>query len=159
MTMEKHHTALCSEFMVMALLSKQGHDIFPAAAASRADFIRVCAEGTFKCQVKTATRTQSGPYTYEQARLCKRNEYVTKNGDRWIPKHYTEEEIDEIWVVGTHIWRFPMKTVLGLNSLALLSNGPNPREKSYSPEKHIIVRGAWENPLRDVFSLDTGVKL
>jgi len=115
----------------MSHLAGEGQDVFGSAGNSRADFIRVSSDGTFKCQVKTSTRTKTGKYTYEQARLVKKNSVTTKNGDRWIPKMYTEEEVDEIWVVGTHIWRFSIKVVLGLHSLSLLSDGPAPREKSY----------------------------
>lgn len=140
----------------MAFLKEKGFDVYPAYGNSRADFVYTEETGqAVRAQVKTATRCQSGVYTYEQVRLSGKTQYKRKDGTKWKAPNYTENEIDEMWIVGTHIWCFPISDIIGLTSLALLSDGPQIRNKAYDPEKHVEFTGTWKNPVRSIFSVDT----
>lgn len=143
MGLHNHYTGAASEFLVASYLSGKENDVFFPGTPSRADLIYTPVGGqAVRVQVKTTTRSKTGPYMYEQVRL------VRKNGG----KAYEVEEIDEMWIVGTHLWCFPADVVAGRTSLALCGNGPGgTRSKDYCPDDYIVVRGCWDNPLRDFF--------
>ena len=145
--LKRHYTGAASEFFVAAILSVQGNDVFFPDTPARADIVYVTpAQEVVRVQVKTSTRSQTGPHWYEQTRLVKKH-----GGDP-----YTADEIDELWVVGTHIGRFPVSVIAGRTSLSLLNNGPRGTDPNeYTPHSFIVKRGTWENPIRSVFSLDT----
>ena len=144
MSNEQHIVGAASEFLVAHILSQRGHDVFFPNTPARADLIYVDGVQTVRAQVKTATRSETAPYCYEQCRLRARK----KKGD----PTYTADEIDEIWVVGTHVWCFPIELVAGRPSLALTGNGPRAgTNPEYCPEEHIVFRGTWENPARNIF--------
>lgn len=141
-----HSTGSMSEQMVAAYLTGQGRDVFvPLKTQARCDFIYLLDAKPVRAQVKTATRSTTRSYIYEQCRLL-----ADRRGHgRGHP--YTEVDVDEVWVVGTHLWCFPISAVSGRSSLCLVKNNPNPRpnQKDYEPDDYIVVRGSWEHPWRD----------
>ena len=147
MSSENHYRGAASEFLVAGYLSQHGYDVFMPDTPARADMIYTkTSMFPVRVQVKSSSRVNTGgPYMYEQVRLATTKAKLV----------YTESEIDELWVVGTHIWCFPIEVVAGLSSLSLLTTGPRGGSTPYNPEEYIVKRGSWENPVRDIFSLDT----
>lgn len=64
---------------------------------------------------------------------------------------YSSDEIDEFWIVGTHLWCFPYSVVAGLKTVSLFSDNPAPRKtiRDYNPDKFIMVKGSLAMPFRD----------
>jgi hypothetical protein len=135
--------------MLAAYLSGQGYEVFFPHGLARADMIYAAPGVTRRVQCKTSTRSKAGKFVYEQCRLIKRGRKSTTCGSYVGMDGYTEDDVDEVWVLGTHIWCFPIKVVAGLSSLCLLNNGPtNGKPKAYHPDDHIVLRGTWDNPIR-----------
>ena len=143
MSHNNHYVGASSEFLVAAYLSSLGNDVFFPNTPSRADLIYTPFGGNaVRVQVKTTTRSRTGPFTYEQCRL------IRKNGG----KPYEIGEVDEVYVIGTHLWMFPISVVAGKSSLCLLGDGPRHGgyTKGYKADDFIILRGEWDRPFRDI---------
>ncbi len=139
---QRHLRGIFSENLVAAYLAGQGKEIFlPTSPRSRCDLIYL-DPNPVRVQVKTASMSVADGNAYEQCRLFKR-----ANPDR---KGYTAEEVDELWVVGTHLWKFPVAEIVGRTSLCLSDVEKRPRREalSYAPEARIVLRGSPENPVR-----------
>lgn len=137
-------TGAVSEAMVAGYLHAAGYEVFlPAQGHGRADLVYGDGSKLFKVQVKTASFVpgSNSPHWYEQCRLVRRG----------INTPYTREEVDEIWIVGTHLWCFPIDMVDGLTSISLNSTNPAPRKsiRTYDPNQFIVVRGSLDRPYRD----------
>lgn len=134
-----------SEAMVIAYLGSLGCEVFSATQShSRADLVYIHDNRTVKVQVKTASWSRRFPHDYEQCRLVRKG----------INTPYTEAEIDELWVVGTHLWCFPVSEIKHLTSIALNSTHPDPRKtvRSYNTEQFVRVRGSLARPFRTLLS-------
>lgn len=132
--------------MVAGYLALQGCEVFlPLKGQSRCDLIYLRDGVAVRVQVKTASRTRTGRFVYEQCRLVSDRRRHNK------PTTYTETDVDEIWIVGTHLWCFPISAVEGLTSVCLTSSNPAPRAdaKSYDPERYVLVRGSFDHPYRE----------
>lgn len=137
-------TGAISEAMVAGYLMSQGYEVFPANhAASRADLLYIKDGVSFKVQVKTANwtaGTNKNEHRYEHC-VLKRTQSAA----------YTAEEVDEFWVVGTHLWCFPYASLPSVTNIALGTTNPEPRKtaRSYDPNKFIVVHGNLEFPYRE----------
>lgn len=132
-----------SECMVMGYLVSQGYEVFlPHSGASRADLVYIKDGRSVKVQVKTAcwTCAAESPHKYEQCVVKK-----TRSGT------YEEMEIDEFWIVGTHLWCFPFESVGKVVNLSLGTTNPKPRKtvRTYDPNDFVVVWGSLEEPFRD----------
>lgn len=137
-----------AELLVGSYLAKSGHAVFyPAMGQSRVDLIYVNGFEPVKVQVKCSSKVVgSGGYTYEQARLARPSDVHPS------ARGYEVDEIDEFWIVGTHLWCFPGDLLAGKSSITLGSNNETPyRAPSaiYKPDDHIRVRGSWSAPFRE----------
>lgn len=143
---QQHDAGASSEAIVAAYLLSKGHDVYvPLKTQSRGDLIYLRDGVPVKVQVKSGTRTRTGRFTYEQCRLLSKG-----GGIRFAARPYSALEIDEVWVVGTHLWRFPAEVVIGRSSLYLATDNPNPKPSvsDYKSADYIEVRGAWDVPYR-----------
>lgn len=134
-----------SEAMVCGYLAGMGYEIYsPRQDHGRADLVYLSDSSLVRVQVKTASLSDgsSSAYRYESCRLVRANGKNTP---------YTKDEIDEVWVVGTHLWCFPVEVLEGLTSITLLSTNPSPRKtvRGYDPNSFIVVDGSFDKPFRD----------
>lgn len=144
---------LASELLVAAHLASKGYDAhLSVASQSRTDLVYVKDGKAIRVQVKTAqwNRFGGGEFSYERCQLLTKSHM----------QGYTEDEIDELWVVGTHLWCFPIDLLIGKRHIALGSDNPNPRSRykcnGYIPGDFIVVRGSLERPYRDRHSYNEG---
>ncbi len=143
-----HDTGAVSELMVRAYLTSLGFDTFsPDKLHTRVDFIYVKSGIPIRVQVKTSTYSVSGKYQYEQCRLQKKG----YKGQIDPVIGYSESDVDEVWIVGTHLWCFPIDVVSGKPSLFLTSNNPSPVlvRRTYDPNEFIVVVGSPDRKYRD----------
>lgn len=141
----RHLTGAAHEYMVLSYLSLLGYEIYPQGMhLCRADLVYVRDGKAIRVQVKTGATNYVGKYGYEQVRL------ITKGSSGTPSRGYTSSEIDEVWVVGTHLWCFPIEFIQGKTSLFLTTTNPHPvhRRRGYNPDDYIIVRGSLESPYR-----------
>lgn len=152
MTAEKQQIGNASEFLVAYYLAAQGHDVFFPYGNSRADLIYSDTRGLIKVQIKTGTKVKTGPHEYEQVRLLSRGIYNVSGAKYHSAQTYQPGEVDELWVVGTHIWNFPSEVFVGKPSLALgTSRGiRSQKNKTYNPDEYIVVAGSWVQPIRTI---------
>jgi hypothetical protein len=152
MSTEKHLIGTASEFLVAYYLASTGNDVFIAQGNSRADLVYVKDGKPVLVQVKTGTKVKTGTFVYEQVRLRTRGVFDVSKQSYKNYGPYEDGEVDELWVVGTHLWNFPPAVFVGKNSLALgTSSGKKSRkDKLYDPDSYIVVRGEWERPIRDI---------
>lgn len=139
-----------SEAMVAGYLSYNGYEVFfPRQDHGRADLVYLKDGIPVRVQIKTASTSKgtSSAYRYEMCRLVRANGMNTP---------YTSEEIDEIWIVGTHLWCLPISVVIGLTSITLLSDNPKPRKtvRTYDTNPYIKVMGSFERPYRNRLFFD-----
>lgn len=143
MLMAQHARGSSSEHIVASYLAAQGYELYaPAVTHTRADLVYVKDDKPVRVQVKSSTmsRGSDNRFNYEQSRLA--------NSGR---SPYTEADVEEIWIVGTHLWRFPISLCSGRTSLFLGSNNPEPRRirRTYEPDDFIVIRGSHERPFKD----------
>lgn len=141
MLIQRNLIGSVSEFLVSGYLAAQGYEVFSAAQShSRADLVYVNETKSVRVQVKTSSTFERTGHVYEQCRLLRKG----------INIPYTEDEIDEIWIVGTHLWSFPVALTKGLTSISLLSSHQKPRKtvRTYNPNDFIVVRGSYDRPFR-----------
>lgn len=133
-----------SEAMVKGYLGSQGFEVFaPEQGHTRADLVYLDRSGKpVKVQIKTATfgSKSNTKHQYEQCVIAR-----THSGA------YTKDEVDEFWIVGTHLWCFPFETVAGLIVVSLGTTNPNPRKtiRTYDPNDYIVVHGSLDLPYRE----------
>jgi hypothetical protein len=137
-----------SEGLVRTYLGAQGLEVFaPDSSHSRADLIYIDpVRGAIRVQVKTSSVFQRPQHSFEQCRLVRKG----------INTPYSEKEIDELWVVGTHLWCFPVSLTVGLTSITLGSSNPTPRKtiRTYNTEEFVKVRGNIDRPFRSRWLMD-----
>ena len=128
-----HVKGINSELKAMSYYNKLGYEIYtPLAAQSRADFVYDNGESLVKVQVKTATWSKSGEYSYLQCRLKSRNLYSTM---------YRDGDFDEIvFVDEDRLWVAPWKDIQGKTSICLDCDSPNysPSTKDYDPNAWLV---------------------
>jgi len=152
--MTKHNIGDISELFVATHLSSKGNEIFFPYGNSRADLIYLDNNKPVKVQVKTGTKVTSGKFEYEQVRLRTRGVYHVKDKKYKNFKPYSAEEIDELWVLGTHLWCFPSCVFSDKPSLALGGTGPRAGKGStYAHEDYIVIEGTWKEPVRDIMKV------
>lgn len=137
-------TGAMSEGLVATYLASLGYELYlPSSPHSRADLVYRRDGRLAGVQVKTATWHwgSNSPHRYEQCRVS----------DRRTRTAYTPAEIDELWVVGTHLWNFPVESIQGKQMLTLNSTNSDPRKskRDYDPERFVEVWGSIEQPFRD----------
>lgn len=108
-----------------------------------------------KAQVKTINPIRRFDYLVERVLLCYHH---TRKG---ATPHtvYTDDEVDEIWIVGTSLWRIPIANCIGRTAVTLSTNlalerrktRTKGRIKNYDPDDFVIVRGTYEKPFKDCF--------
>ena len=143
--LDRHFIGASSETLVMSYLLSKGKEVFtPVITQSRSDLIYLEGGTPVRVQVKTGTKSKAGNYSYEQIRLLNRGLYGS-------PEAYTEKDVDEIWVVGTHLWCFPISFAAGRTSLYLGTDNESPQtlRRTYNPDDFIVVRGEWNEPYRE----------
>jgi hypothetical protein len=131
-----------SEMMVAAYLLSCGYEVFgPLSPHTKADLVYVDASRAIRVQVKTATLHSTSVSTFEQCRLT-----IQKNKFR-----YTKNEVDEFWIVGTHLWKFPIELLEGREIISLGSDTNRPRKtvRDYDPDDYIVIRGSKNLRFRD----------
>lgn len=148
-----HKIGAAIESLVAAYFLARGFEVYtPLMSQSRCDLIYVDGQRLVRVQVKTGTWSQTGKYMYENCSLSRglRHEY------EWKALTYTSEEIDEVWIAGTHLWCFPVAFVAGRTSLLLNSNNKKPikTRRDYNPDDFIVIRGSLENPFRSRVTFD-----
>lgn len=144
MLIERNTIGATSEALVSGYLCAQGFEVFAATQShSRADLVYVNENEAIRVQVKTSSCFERNGLIYEQCRLVRKG----------INIPYTSEEVDEIWIVGTHLWRFPLEVVESLSSITLLSSRTATRKTTrlYNPNDYILIHGNFERPYRDRF--------
>lgn len=142
-----HDVGAVSELMVRGYLTSCGYETYgPDKLHARADLVYVKKGKPVRVQVKTATFSTTGKYRYEQCRLNKKG----YKGALEKQTSYSAEDVEEIWVVGTHLWCFPIELAGGRPSLFLSSTNPEPRclRRDYDPNDFIVVTGSPERPFR-----------
>jgi hypothetical protein len=122
-------TGAASEALVLAYLASEGFETYlPTSPHARADLAYRRDGRLLGVQVKTACwhKASESSHRYEQCRVS----------DRRTKEAYRPDEIDELWVVGTHLWRFPVAVIQGKQHLGLNSTNPDPRKtkRDYDPE-------------------------
>lgn len=132
-----------SEALVTGYLASQGHEVFlPLGGHSRTDLVYLNKGVPVKAQIKTAawTKGSTSPHHYEQCPLGR-----TPSGA------YTADEVDEFWIVGTHLWCFPYNIVTSIGNVSLGTTNPSPRKtiRTYDPNDYIVVKGAIDRPFRN----------
>lgn len=137
-----------SESMVAGYLASMGYEIFlPAQDHGRADLVYLKEGKPVRVQVKTSSlsKASESDHRYELCRLVRANGVSTP---------YTKDEVDELWVVGTHLWRIPVQYITGMTNITLMSTNPNPRKtvRNYDPNDLIVVSGSVDRPYRDRLS-------
>lgn len=143
----QHISGAVSEAMVAAYLVQQGYPVFtPMVKQTRCDLVYLKPE-PIRVQVKTGTFTRSGAHAYEQCRL------VNKGCGHGTQLRYNTDEMDELWVVGTHLWRFPASVFCGRTSLSLLSTRDKPSlaisaNRGYDADEYIVEHGSIDAPYR-----------
>jgi len=148
MASEKDRRGIASELIVEGLLVSLGIETYPGTGNTRADFIRVDANGnTHRAQVKTTSFHNINGI--ERAMISTSHGYKRSDLTAGGAKAYTADEIDEFWCVGTHIWYFPLHVVEGLKTVTLGGVSRQYACKKYDPEAAIIARGTPENPMKD----------
>lgn len=141
-----------SELLVAHYLASKGYDLFMPYGNSRADLIYERDSTLVKVQVKTGTKVKASNNEYEQVRLQTRGIYNVGAGTYRNAEAYSEGEVDELWVVGTHLWCFPESVFVGRPSLALGTSQHLRRRKTmnYNADDYVVVRGTWDRPFRDI---------
>jgi|SRR5690554_438574 len=132
--MEQNHiNGIRSELKAMEYFNSLGYQIYtPINAQSRADFVYDNGEKLVKVQVKTATWSISGNYSYLQCRLKSRNDYS---------KMYKDGDFDEIvFVDNDRLWVASWEEVKNKTSICLDCNRPDykPNSKTYNPEDWLV---------------------
>lgn len=133
-----------SEMMVKGYLVTCGYEVFsPDQGHTRADLVYLNELGKLiKVQVKTATMSpkENTPHLYEQCVLS-----------RTHSAEYTKDEVDEFWIVGTHLWCFPFESLDGKVVVSLGTTNPAPRKtiRNYDPNDFIVVHGSLDEPYRN----------
>lgn len=145
-----HFTGAASEALVASYLLSSGCEVFlPMITQSMSDliYLKPFTNELVRVQVKTGTKSVAGinKYSYEQVRL------INRGGLSKSSKPYTVDDIDELWVVGTHLWCFPSSVIDGKTSLYLGTDNKMPKtmRRTYNPDDYVIVRGEWDVPYRE----------
>lgn len=142
-----HRIGDVNEQMVATYLVAAGFDVYlPINRSPRADLVYLNDGRACRVQVKTGTVVQVGRNSYEQCRLgCQKASTRKEKGP------YRAGEVDELWVVGTHLWKFPASVFVDRPSLMLTkeSTSPRPWRMQYDPDDYIVVRCSREAPYRD----------
>lgn len=136
-----------SEGLVRTYLAAAGYEVFsPDSSHSRADFVYLNEKHPVRVQVKTSSSFPRGPHVYEQCRLVREG----------ISVPYSPDEVDEIWIVGTHLWRFPIEDIAGLTSITLGSTNSKPRKtvRQYDSSQYVVVKGSRDRPYKDRATFD-----
>ncbi len=143
-----HDVGAMCELMVRGYLTIAGYETFSADKLhSRADLIYVKEGKPVRVQVKAASYSTTGLYQYEQCRLNKKG----YKDNPQIQVGYSELDIDEVWVVGTHLWCFPIELISNRPSLFLTSTNPKPQciRRDYDPNEFIVVMGSPDKRYRN----------
>lgn len=127
---------LAAELRVAAWYVDKGYEIFwPATTQSRCDFVAYHpAEKLFRrVQVKKATWSKTGNYSYLQCRLENRNQYAR----RYEPGDFHEIAFTDD---DNRIWIATFEQVDGLVSVCLDGTRPGYTSKSekYDPSKWLV---------------------
>ncbi len=116
---------------VASKLIQQGYNVlFPLATQSRYDLVAEDCEGRFiKIQVKKATWSKSGSYSYLQARISGKNKLTNTP--------YKSKDIDEFAFTDMNrVWFAVFEEVGNLTSVCLDSTNPNYKPQTkYNPER------------------------
>jgi hypothetical protein len=148
LTLRLHNiVGAASESLVAAYLASEGYEVYaPLSPHARADLAYRRNGRILGAQIKTASWQSADRFRYEQTRVS----------DRRTNTAYAPEEIDELWVVGTHLWRFPVEAIQGKTMLTLNSTNPGSRKskRDYDPEDFIEIFGSMESPFRDRWKAD-----
>jgi hypothetical protein len=129
----KHLSGQAAELYVAARLGQQGYNVlWPMMAQSRYDLV-IEKDGEFtRLQVKKATLSKAGPYSYLQARISSRNKgskplYVKGEFDL-----FAFTDMDKIWLA-------PFEELQEHTSVCLLSTNPNYKPQTkYSAEGWLL---------------------
>jgi|DEB0MinimDraft_10_1074344.scaffolds.fasta_scaffold03829_3 hypothetical protein len=93
-----HLTGAISELKAATWFLQQGYEVFTAVLPqTRTDMVVLDKEGkTFRVQVKTATWSKAGKWSYLQSRVhpCKSTDYEEEDFDLWCVVYD-----DVIWVI------------------------------------------------------------
>lgn len=116
---QRHMNGAAAEMFVASKLIEVGYGVFlPVATQSRCDLIIETQEGFKKVQVKRATSTSNGTYSYLQARISGKNKLTSTP--------YTAKDVDLFAFTDMHrIWLAPFSEVGDLTSVCLDSSNPN----------------------------------
>lgn len=158
----QHKIGVACEFVVAAYLALEGYDVFfPAGAQTRADLIYLKEGKSIRVQVKSSSWSSNKYVPKPNPRLRLRPEgkeisyefvsLVRRKHDSHNPVPYTEDEIDEVWVVGTHLWCIPISVAGGRKTMRLRGENPNPRKlkRDYDAADFVVVQGSQENPYKE----------
>lgn len=135
------HQGVACESIVAAYLASKGYYVFLPQTNSRIDLIYEEENSRLiRVQVKAATIKKKGKYQYEEAKCYSSTEQ----------RPYTSRDIDEFWVVGTSLWRFPVWFIENKYQLQLGSDNEKYTgdRVGYSCDEFILVKGSFENPYR-----------
>lgn len=151
MGVNQHRVGAAAEQLVAAHLIGKGHDVFfPAVTQSRVDLIYTTGADSRRVQVKVGTRFKAaGGKEYENVKL--RVSGVNRVGGS---RPYAPDEIDELWVLGTHLWCIPARVVVGRSMISLTSKDPLVwMRREYDCDQYVVMRGEWDNPMRSVIGI------
>ncbi|RUW57147.1 group I intron-associated PD-(D/E)XK endonuclease [Mesorhizobium sp. M8A.F.Ca.ET.021.01.1.1] len=148
--MNQHRVGAAAEQLVAAHLLGKGHDVFmPTITQSRVDLIYTAGAESRRAQVKVGTRFKTRGKEYENVKL--RVSGLNQNGGS---RPYAPGEIDELWVLGTHLWCIPARVIIGRSMISLTSKDAlNWTRKDYDCDEFIVMRGEWEKPIRTVLGI------
>lgn len=145
----QHRVGAAAEQLIAAHLIGKGHDVFfPAMTQSRVDLIYTKGSESRRAQVKVGTRFKARDKEYENVKL------MSAGKNRVGTRPYAEDEIDELWVLGTHLWCIPARLIVNRKMLSLTSKDPSLWKRAdYDCDQFIVQRGDWDNPVRSVLGL------
>jgi hypothetical protein len=151
MGVSQHRVGAAAEQLVAAHLIGKGHDVFfPAVTQSRVDLIYTSGADARRVQVKVGTRFGARGKEYENVKLRVSSGLNRLGGAR----PYAPDEIDELWVLGTHLWCIPAHVVVGRSMISLTSKDQLIwTRRDYDCDQYVVMRGDWERPMRSVLGI------
>ena len=119
----RHRSGAASELYVAYRLIQEGFEVFsPLMTQSKADFLALKEGVVLKVQVKKASWSKAGKYSYLQSR-------IHGSGKRDPNKRYTADDVDFFAITDNDkVWWIPYNEIGHQSSVCLGSSNPEYRQ-------------------------------